>query len=239
MPIGYVWPYDAISLLYYNCTLRSQLNSTWLRHHIYWSILYHHNSTQLMTPPTQLYSIITTQLNLTPSTQLYSTITTRLNSIAQLYSTITTQLDSTWLYQHNYTLPSQLDSTWLYQHSYTLPSQLDSTRLYYQNYTLPSQLDSTPLDQHNYTLPSQLDSTQLNSTRPNSTLPIQVYSTMITTQLDSTIRTVLCTITLRLNSTQLNCTNRTFILYGKSKDRLHRLPVWFLWLRRIIKAFKW
>ena len=29
-----------------------------------------------------------------------------------------------------------------------------------------------------------------------------------------------------------------FILVRKSKDRPHGLPMWFLWLRRIIKAFK-
>ena len=29
-----------------------------------------------------------------------------------------------------------------------------------------------------------------------------------------------------------------FMLVRKSKDRQHGLPMWFLWLRRIIKAFK-
>ena len=29
-----------------------------------------------------------------------------------------------------------------------------------------------------------------------------------------------------------------FILVRKSKDRPHGLPMWFLWLRRIIKTFK-
>ena len=93
--------------MYYNCTLWSQLNSTWLHHHIY---------------------TLASQLNSTWLHHHIYTLVSQLDStwLHQHNYTLPSQLNSTWLQQHNYTLPSQLDST--RQHNYTLPSQLHSTQ---------------------------------------------------------------------------------------------------------------
>ena len=76
--------------MYYNCTLWSQLNSTWLHHHIY---------------------TLASQLNSTWLHHHIYTLPSQLNStwLQQHNYTLPSQLDSTR--QHNYTLPSQLHST--------------------------------------------------------------------------------------------------------------------------------